>query len=186
VSGLARSLGEGQLTDLIQTDAAINQGNSGGPLVNLDAQVVGINTAVDRGGEGIGFAIPITEARVVVESIKQYGHIVRPYLGVRYVMLDDDLQQENDLPYNYGALVQADPGQPKKLAVIPGSPADKAGLEANDIILEIDGKKIEGPIGLPKALENYTVGDTITLKVYHDGQEVERTATLVERPADTQ
>lgn len=186
VSGLARSLGEGQLTDLIQTDAAINQGNSGGPLVNLDGQVVGINTAVDRGGEGIGFAIPITEARVVVDSIKQFGRIVRPYIGVRYIMIDDELQTQNDLPYNYGALVQADPSQPKKLAVVPGSPADKAGIEANDIILEIDGQKVEGAVGLPKALEKYTVGDTITLKVYHDGQEVERTATLVERPADNQ
>lgn len=186
ISGLARTLGEGQLTDLIQTDAAINEGNSGGPLVNLEGQVVGINTAVDRGGEGIGFAIPITEARVVVESFKQYGRIVRPYMGVRYVMVDEELQQQNSLPYSYGALVQGDPSQPKKLAVIPGSPADQAGIEVNDIILEIDGQQVTGAVGLPKALERYQVGDTITLKVYHAGQEVERTVILVERPPDNQ
>lgn len=184
VSGLSRTLGDGVLSDLIQTDAAINEGNSGGPMVNLYGQVVGINTAVDRSGEGIGFAIPINEARVVVESVKEFGHIVRPYLGVRYVMIDEDLQEQNSLPYNYGALVQSDPAKPNQLAVIPGSPADIAGLEANDIILEINGVKVEGAIGLPKALEQFKVGDTVTLKVYHNGQEVEKTATLVERPQD--
>lgn len=184
VSGLSRTLGDGVLSDLIQTDAAINEGNSGGPMVNLYGQVVGINTAVDRSGEGIGFAIPINEAQVVVESVKEFGHIVRPYLGVRYVMIDEELQEQNGLPYSYGALVQADPTKPNQLAVISGSPADIAGLEANDIILEINGTKVEGAIGLPKALEQFKVGDTVTLKVYHDGQEVEKTATLVERPQD--
>lgn len=185
VSGLSRTLGNGVLTDLIQTDAAINQGNSGGPMVNLYGQVVGINTAVDRAGEGIGFAIPINEAKVIVDSVKEFGHIVRPYLGVRYMMIDEDLQQQNNLPYSYGALVQSDPTKPKQLAVIPGSPADQAGLEANDIILEINGMKVEGALGLPKALEQFKVGDTVTLKIYHDGQEVEKTATLVERAQDT-
>lgn len=184
VSGLSRTLGDGVLTDLIQTDAAINEGNSGGPMVNLNGQVVGINTAIDRAGEGIGFAIPINEARVIVDSVKEFGHIVRPYLGVRYIMLDEELQVQNSLPYNYGALVQADPLKPKQLAVIPGSPADRAGIEANDIILEINGNKVDGALGLPKALEPFKVGDTVTLKVYHDGQEVEKAATLVERPQD--
>ncbi len=184
VSGLSRTLGGGVLSDLIQTDAAINEGNSGGPMINLLGQVVGINTAVDRAGEGIGFAIPINEARVVVETVKEFGHIVRPYLGVRYVMIDEELAAQNNLAYSYGALVQSDPSKPKQPAVIPGSPADLAGLEANDIILEINGVKVEGAIGLPKALEQFKVGDTVTLKVYHDGQEVEKTATLVERPQD--
>lgn len=185
VSGLSRTLGGGVLTDLIQTDAAINEGNSGGPMINLYGQVVGINTAVDRAGEGIGFAIPINEAKVIVDSVKQYGRIVRPYLGVRYLMIDEDLQAANSLPYSYGALVQSDASKPNQLAVIPGSPADKAGLEANDIILEINGVKVEGALGLPKALERFKVGDMVTLKVYHDGQEVEKTTTLVERPQDT-
>lgn len=185
ISGLSRSLGEGTLTDLIQTDAAINQGNSGGPLLNLDGQVVGINTAVDRGGEGLGFAIPINEAQVVVNSVKEFGHIVRPYLGVRYVMIDEEIQKENNLPYSYGALVETNASKPNQVAVVPGSPADLAGIEANDIILEVNGTRLEGAQGLPKALENFKVGDTVTLKVYHDGQEVERQATLVERPQNS-
>lgn len=184
VSGLSRTLGDGALTELIQTDAAINQGNSGGPLVNLDGQVVGINTAVDRGGEGIGFAIPINEARVVIDSVRLHGRIVRPYIGVRYVMIDEEFQELNDLAYNYGALIRRSSNNPDALAVIPGSPADTAGLEENDIILEVEGKKVEGGGGLPKVLEQFSVGQTVQLKVYHNGNEENRSLTLIERPAD--
>lgn len=184
VSGLARTIGDGALTDLIQTDAAINEGNSGGPMVNLSGEVVGINTAVALGGQGIGFAIPINEAKVVVDSVKEFGYIVRPYLGVRYVMVDEELQQKNSLPYDYGALVKSNADDPDLVAVVPGGPADIAGIEENDIILEINGQKVDGPLGLPRALEEYTVGDSVTLKVYHDGQEVERSVTLAERPPE--
>ncbi len=187
ISGLKRNITASsaygrseELSDVIQTDAAINPGNSGGPLLNLYGEAIGINVAVARGSENIGFALPINEVKQILESVKKYGKIVRPWLGVRYVMIDKNLKQKNDLPVDYGALILR--GQsPDELAVIPGSPADKAGLVENDIILEVDGKKLQGDYTLSKAIIKHRVGDRIKLKIYHRGQEKEISVTLAKR-----
>jgi len=133
ISGLARSITAGgagmaeELTNIIQTDAAINPGNSGGPLLNIAGQVIGINTAVAQGAQGIGFAIPINEVKNSIETVKKEGKIVRPWLGVRYVMLTEDIAKQNNLSITEGALVVRGDTR-TDLAVIPGSPADKAGI----------------------------------------------------------
>jgi serine protease Do len=186
ISGLSRTVtasdGSGQsetLEDIIQTDAAINFGNSGGPLINLDGQVIGVNTAINREGQLIGFAIPINQAKRAIDSVKQHGKIVRPYLGVRYLIINKEIAEKNNLSVNYGALiVRGD--QVSELAVIPGSPADKAGLEENDIILEVNGQQIDRSHSLARQLQKYNPGDTVTLKVLHDGDEKIVEATLAE------
>lgn len=167
------------LQGMLQTDAAINPGNSGGPLVNLYGQVIGINTAVASDAQGIGFAIPINAAKKAIDSIKKSGKIVRPYLGVRYLPITPDLAKANDLNYDYGALVIRGNGL-GQVAVIPGSPADKAGIVENDIILEINGQRIDSTNSLSNLLQKYDVGDTVTLKISHDGSEKEAKVTLEE------
>ncbi|MCL5410784.1 MAG: trypsin-like peptidase domain-containing protein [Patescibacteria group bacterium] len=158
------------LDDIIQTDAAINPGNSGGPLVNMKGQVVGINTAVAADAQGIGFAIPINQAKSAIESIKKTGRIVRPYLGVRYLPITKELAAANKYPVDYGALVVKGSGI-GQVAVVPGSPADKAGIQENDIILEVNGEKIDQNNGLIKLIQQYEVGKTVELKVLSKGQE---------------
>jgi len=186
ISGLSRTVtasdGSGQsetLEDIIQTDAAINFGNSGGPLINLDGQVIGVNTAINREGQLIGFAIPINQAKRAIDSVKQHGKIVRPYLGVRYLIINKEIAEKNNLSVNYGALILRG-DQVSELAVIPGSPADKAGLEENDIILEVNGQQIDRSHSLARQLQKYNPGDTVTLKVLHDGDEKIVEATLAE------
>ena len=167
------------LNGMLQTDAAINSGNSGGPLVNLKGQVVGINTAVASNAQSIGFAIPINDAKTAIDSIKTTGRIIRPYLGVRYVQINQDLAKKNSLSVDYGALVKSGSsvGQP---AVVSGSPADKAGIVENDIILEINGEKITEDNSLLTLVQQYKVGDKITLKVLSSGKEKEVSVTLEE------
>ncbi len=186
VSGLARSIqaGDGfgqaeQLEGVIQTDAAINFGNSGGPLLNASGQVIGVNVAV-AAAENIGFALPANLVQSVVESVKTTGKISRPFLGVRYLTLTAELQEANDLPVDYGVLVLRGETQ-TELAVIPSSPADKAGIEENDIILEIDGQKLDSDHDLGTIIGQKTVGEGVTLKVLHDGEEKEVEVTLEER-----
>ena len=158
------------IDNLIQTDAAINLGNSGGPLVNLAGQVIGINTAMASGAQNIGFAIPINQAKTAIDSIKKTGRIIRPYLGVRYVQITNDLAQRNNFPVNYGALVMKGNGL-AQVAVVPGSPADKAGIKENDIILEINGEKIDQNNTLLKLIQQYKVGDKIEIKISSKGEE---------------
>ncbi len=162
--------GSETLDDMLQTDAAINEGNSGGPLVNLKGQVVGINTAVASDAQGIGFAIPINDAKSAIESIKNTGRIVRPYLGVRYLPITPDVAKEGNLPVDYGALVKGG-SKITELAVVPGSPADKAGIRENDIILEVNGDKVGENNSLIKLIQQYKVGDTVELKVLSQGKE---------------
>jgi len=175
ISGLARSITAGgagtseNLTNIIQTDAAINPGNSGGPLLNIAGQVIGINTAVAQGAQGIGFAIPINEMKQSIESVKQNGKIVRPWLGVRYVMLTDDIAKQNNLSITEGALIVRGDTR-TDLAVIPGSPADKAGLVENDIILEANGQKINSKNLLANVIGKFKPDDEITLKIWHKGE----------------
>ncbi|MFA5157961.1 MAG: trypsin-like peptidase domain-containing protein [Patescibacteria group bacterium] len=167
------------LSGLLQTDAAINSGNSGGPLINLDGQVIGINTAVASGAQGIGFAIPINAAKSAIDSIKKTGKIIRPYLGVRYLPITPDIAKTNNLSYDYGALVVRGNGL-GQVAVVPGSPADKAGVVENDIILEINGERINSSNSLTSLLSKYNVGDTVNVKISHQGSEKTVKVTLQE------
>jgi serine protease Do len=186
VSGLARSItasdGRGSaesLDQLIQTDASINPGNSGGPLLNLSGEVIGVNVAVASGANSIGFALSANSVKNVVESVKKSGRIVRPYLGVRFTPVTPELKTQNNLPVDYGALVAADTAA-GQLAVLPGSPADKAGIQPNDIILEIDGQKIDESHLLPSIVGSKKVGDRVSLKVLSKGNEKTITVVLEE------
>lgn len=161
------------LTGLMQTDAAINPGNSGGPLINLNGEVVGINTAIEAGAEGIGFAIPVNDVKPIVKSLEQYGRIVRPILGVRYIILTEEKAKELELTgVTHGALLVGNPEE-GLFAVIPGKAADKAGLKMMDVILAVEGKDITVNYTLQDAIRNKQPGDELTLKVWRSGGELE-------------
>ncbi len=186
VSGLARTItasGEGTsetIEGVIQTSAAINPGNSGGPLLNLKGEVIGINVATVSGAQNVGFSIPINQVKQAINSVQKDGKISTPYIGVRYVIVDSDLEKSKKLSVDYGALVQGDSGS---IAVIKGSPAYKAGIKSGDVILEINSQKIDQDHSLSMLLQDYNVGDTITLKVLRSGKEMDLKVTLEERPA---
>ncbi len=187
VSGIGRTItaGDGSgssetIDKVIQTDAAINPGNSGGPLINLAGQVIGINTAVSQQGQLIGFAIPISTAKPVIQSVEQSGKIIRPYLGIRYQLVTADLAKANNLSVDYGALIIR--ASATETAIVSGSPADKAGLVENDIILEINSQKITEDNTLASMMQSFSVGQTITLKILHAGAEKTVTAVLQEYP----
>jgi len=183
VSGLERFLMTSDLTtgkqtslyNVIQTDAGINKGNSGGPLINLKGQVVGINVALDEGGAGVGFAIPINDAKPVIRTIKEVGRIIRPKLGLRYMMLNPVIAEENGLLRNEGAWIYAEGGQE---IVVPGSPADIAGILPGDIIFEVNAIKIEGKRNLLSVLQRYKPGDKIGFKIQRGNMVVIKIAEL--------
>ncbi|MEK7586042.1 MAG: trypsin-like peptidase domain-containing protein [Patescibacteria group bacterium] len=182
VSGLSRSVvagnGMGQserLDKVIQTDAAINPGNSGGPLLNIHGDVIGINVAVVQGSSNVGFALPINSVKSAINSVKSSGKIVRPYVGIRYINVTAELKAKNNLTVDYGVLVQRG-ATTTDLAVVPGSPADKAGIVENDIILEIDGTKIDENQNFAYLIRDKKVGDTVTMKVLSKG--IVKTVTL--------
>ena len=167
------------LNEVIQTDAAINPGNSGGPLVNLASEVIGVNSAVSQAGQLIGFAIPINQVKKAISDVKQFGKIRRPFLGVRYTIITPEFAKANSLPVEHGALIiRGD--TPDQLPIVPGSPADKAGITAGDIILEVGGKQITADTQLGDLLRGYNPGDQVTLKLYHDGKEKTVSVTLGE------
>jgi len=178
VSGLGRTIiasGEGlggfaeSLEDVIQTDAAINKGNSGGPLLNLKGEVIGINTAMVEEAQSIGFAIPVNQAKRSMDQVQTSGKIVYPFLGVRYVLITQQIREENDLGSDYGAwLVKGANGEP---AIEPGSSAEKAGLKENDIILEFNNEKVNSDNSLSEIIVKYKPGDKVVLKVLRDSQE---------------
>ena len=173
-------LGQETIQGVIQTDAAINPGNSGGPLLNIRGQVIGINTAIASGAQSIGFAIPINRAKKDIESVKTSGEIQAAFLGVRYIAVTPDMAKKEKLSADYSALVRGGSDGP---AVQPKSPADKAGLKAEDIILEVDGKKIDNSNLLGDVISQKNVGQSITLKINRDGKEMTVTATLEKRPS---
>jgi serine protease Do len=191
ISGVSRGVTAGdsavggnveQLQNLFQTDAAINPGNSGGPLVNLDGQVVGINTAVaGEGSQNIGFAIPINEAKPLIASVKTKGRIVRAYLGVRYLVIDKQTATANNLPVDNGAWVQANgdsaPG------VVAGSPAEKAGIKEGDIITKIGNDKIDSTHSLQSLIGKHKSGDKVKVTFMRDGKEQSVEVTLEDAPA---
>ncbi|MDP3731286.1 MAG: trypsin-like peptidase domain-containing protein [bacterium] len=151
-----------ELRGVIQTDVAINQGNSGGPLLNLDGEVVGINTAVIYGAQNIGFSIPIQWAKNDLADLQKFGRIIRPYIGLRYIMLNKEMQKRYKLSTDYGALIT--PGHlPGGQAVIKNSPAEKAGLKENDIILEVNGQKLDEKSDLQDKIQLLNAGDEISL-----------------------
>lgn len=182
ISGLSRSINatngnvSERLEGVIQTDAAINRGNSGGPLLNLRGEVIGINVAMASSAQNIGFSLPVNLAKKILNDIKTKGRIVYPFLGVRYIIINKTIQERNNLPVDYGALIVRG-SDPSELAVVPGSPADKAGIVENDIILEFDGIKITEENSLAKLVQNKNVGDTVTLKILSKG--IEKTVKVI-------
>lgn len=189
VSGLSRSItaGDGSsgqteaLDQVIQTDAAINPGNSGGPLLNISGNVVGMDTAIVEGSENIGFALPIDSIKTVINSVEKTGKIIRPYLGLHYEVITPELKDQENLAYDYGVIVtngddKIDP------AVIPGSPADKAGIVENDIILEVDGIKLDQNQDLAQIIRSKNVGDYVTLKISSKGVEKDVKVLLTAAP----
>lgn len=180
VSGIGRGITAGsvfegfaeKLDDVIQTDAAINPGNSGGPLVDSSARVIGVNTAVASNAENIGFALPINIIKESIKNFNKNGQFNRPYLGIAYKILSRDVAILNDVPQ--GAYIQD---------IVEGSPAQKAGIAKGDIILKIDGKKIEEKDNeVATIIASKKIGNTVTLAVWRDGKTLELKATLTAAP----
>jgi S1-C subfamily serine protease len=185
VSAKGRSLttdGNQNLNNLIQTDAAINPGNSGGPLLDTGANVVGINTAIAADSNGIGFAIPIDIARPIMDQALAGQQLARPYMGIVYHTIDRQFASQNELPVNDGALVQVGNGGTSP-AVVPDSPADKAGIREGDIITKVDGQAIDGDHPLDATLSLHAPGDTVTVELLRDGGTVTVQVMLATRPA---
>ncbi len=187
VSGLSRTITassgfgspEEQLENIIQTDAAINFGNSGGPLLNTAGEVIGINVAKSTAGQSIGFALPVNLAKRAISSYEKFGKIISPYLGVYYISLNSKIQQENELPVSSGAWIsRGDNGSP----IISDSPAERAGLLEGDIILEFGEDKIEEGMTLAGLINKYQVGDNVDIKILRNGEELVLSILLAERP----
>jgi len=176
VSGIGRTITAGDssgssgetLSNVIQTDAAINPGNSGGPLINLDGQVIGINTAIDQQGSAIGFALPINSVKQAIASAVATGTIVRPKLGVRYTTITKEFAAANNMDITQGALVQRGSGT-NDVAVEPGSPADVAGLKEGDILVSVNSDNITEQADLIALLQKYKPGDTVQIKYIRQG-----------------
>ena len=162
VSAKGRVIGSGPYDDFIQTDASINPGNSGGPLINMRGEVVGINTAIIAGGQGIGFAIPINMAKQILPQLKEKGEVTRGWLGVMIQQVTPELAKQFGLEKSEGALVAR---------VIEDSPAEKAGIKREDIIIEFDRKKIHKMTELPRIAANTPVGKQVEVKVIRQGRE---------------
>jgi serine protease Do len=175
VSAKARQIGAGPYDDFLQTDAAINPGNSGGPLVNMRGEVIGINTAIVRNGNGIGFAIPSTMARRVSAELLDKGSVTRGWLGVSLQPLTPELATSFEARGKTGALVSD---------VVAGSPAARAGLKQGDIVLEFNGKKIQNAGELARAVGMAKPGQSATLTVWREGAERTLEVRLAEQPGE--
>ncbi len=162
VSAKGRVIGEGPYDNFIQTDASINPGNSGGPLVNMKGEVVGINTAIIKNAQGIGFAIPINLARAVIEQLKEHGRVIRGWLGVYIQDVRPDLAKAMHLPVKRGAIITK---------VMPKSPAERAGLKRGDVILEFNGKEVKNSHQLSIYVSSTKPGTRVPLKILRNGEE---------------
>jgi len=160
VSAKGRVIGSGPYDDFIQTDASINPGNSGGPLLNMDGEVVGINTAIISGGQGIGFAIPANLAKGIIDQLKKSGEVTRGFLGVSIQNISEELAEYYGIEDGKGVIVAE---------VVPGAPADKAGIKVKDIIVEVNGKKAEDNRRLSAMIADIQVGTVIEIKVLRNG-----------------
>lgn len=186
ISGLSRSIDaysggfqSERLIGLIQTDASINPGNSGGPLLDSDGNVIGINVAVAQNAQNIGFAIPIDQVKETITTVQENGRLIRPWLGVRYVIVTPEAAKDNKLGKDYGALiVKGD--RVNEPAVVSDSPADKAGLKEGDIILEVNDQKISEDNPLAVVIGKSKAGDKLSLKVWRDNKELSVNVTLEE------
>ncbi len=175
ISGVGRGITAGgpfdgsaeKLDNVIQTDAAINPGNSGGPLLNSSGQVIGVNTAVSSAGQSIGFALPINVVKDAVNNFNTTGQFNRPFLGVEYRMISRQMAVLNEIPE--GAYI---------MNVVEGSPADKGGVQAEDIIIKISGEKVTTTNDLAKIIGKKKVGESIPLIVWRDGEEKSVTVAL--------
>lgn len=187
ISGLHRTItasgalsGPESLREVIQTDAAINPGNSGGPLLDLRGMAIGINTAMAQGAENVGFALPINAVKKDIKDVQANGKISYPFLGVRYVIINKEIKQKENLKVDYGALITTDQkGMP---AVFPGSPAEKAGLKEGDIILEFDKIRVDANNTLANIIRKRSAGDVAELKIIRGEQEMTVSVTLEEFP----
>lgn len=187
ISGLSRSINtqidylspQEEVHGLIQTDAAVNPGNSGGPLLNLKSEVVGINMATMSDADNISFALPINIVKKDLADLKKFGKIKRPFLGVRYLVINDDIKNELHLPVNCGALIKSE--QPYAKSVIAKSPAQKAGLREKDIILSINEENITAQKTIGDILGKLSVGDRIKLKILRQNKKIDIAITLGEK-----
>ena len=170
------------LDDLFQTDAAINEGNSGGPLVNLNGEVIGINTAIASNSQNVGFAIPINDVTGLIKQVESTGKLARPYLGVRYIPLTADVANQYNLSVNNGAYIApaADPSQP---SIVPGSPADSAGLKEGDIISQVGGMNIDETHSLTSLLDQHNPGDKLDLTIIRNGKTIHVSVALGTAPS---
>jgi S1-C subfamily serine protease len=171
----------GSLRNLIQTDAAINPGNSGGPLLDATGAVIGINTAIEKDANGIGFAIPINIARPIMRQAIAGQQLKRPYIGIHYQQIDAQVAKESKLPVKEGALVQPDPNT-NDPAVVAGGPAAKGGVKEGDIITKINDQAIDALHPLDMVLSQFAPGDTVTLTVLRNGATRTVDVTLGTRP----
>ena len=171
VSAKGRVIGSGPYDNFIQTDASINPGNSGGPLINTKGEVVGINTAILAQGKGIGFAIPINMAKDIAPQLQEKGHVTRGWLGVSIQEMTPELAKSFGLTDNKGALVAQ---------VMTGSPAEKAGIEQGDVIVEFDGKAISESKDLPQVVASTPVGKSVNVKLLRNGKTVDRSVKVSE------
>jgi serine protease Do len=165
VSGKGRVIGSGPYDDFIQTDASINPGNSGGPLINMKGEVIGINTAINPSGQGIGFAIPINMAKSIIPQLEQKGSVTRGWLGVSIQQMTPALGKSFGLKGQEGVLVSD---------VFKGGPAEKAGIERGDVITQFDGKSVSELKDLSQIVAATPVGKLVTVKLMRDGTAVER------------
>ena len=175
VSAKGRVIGSGPYDDFIQTDASINPGNSGGPLLNMNGEVIGINTAIVASGSGIGFAIPINLAKDIIMALKNEGEVTRGWLGVAIQDLNGDMAEYYGIEDKKGVFV-AD--------VFEGDPADQAGIKAKDIILEVNGEKIKTSRQLTSMIAGIAVGDHARIKILRDGKEKTLKVKIAKRTED--
>jgi serine protease Do len=171
VSAKGRIIGSGPYDDFIQTDASINPGNSGGPLFNLKGEVIGINTAIVQGGQGIGFATPIQLARSVLDQLKEKGKVTRGWLGVYIQRLTPEAAENLGLAGRHGALVSD---------VTSGAPAEKAGIRSGDVIVAFNGKEIRDEHDLPQAVASTKPGKTVDVRLLREGKEITIAVTIAE------
>ncbi len=163
------------LEDLIQTDAAINPGNSGGPLINIQGEVIGINTAIIPYAQGIGFAIPINTAKDIIDELIKYGKVIRPWLGIYYLPVTSQIQERFNLSVDTGIYVAK---------VVAGGPADKGGIKEKDVIIKVNNQDIRTGQDLKETMKKMKVGEEISFLVVRQGEHRKIRVKLGEMPTE--